>query len=190
MLLIFFMPKVALASDGNIVSEFNVACLDGAYTVDFSATGDVDTGWKKIENRSVYNDLDAYLSEIEKMFGANKLSEIVSFHKTVNGEDIFLSKYKSKGQFDTTTMMCMIMDFKRAEWTFPDSLMSVLEGKIIETKFSESIKNQEYSVGIWRTPKSTHPVTKISVNAYSHGTMQQMKIVAPGLQMVSSTILD
>lgn len=183
-------PNIAVAENDSSVNEFNAECLNGSSSVDFESNLKVGEEWTQIQDRSLYSDLNAFLQEIEKLSRDGMLSEVISYRKKVDGEFIFLSKYKFKGQFGTTSVLCMITDFSAADWTFPNDLMSVLDEKITKTQFSENIKDQEYSIGLWRTTKIAKPITRISVNAYSQKTKDQIEMVVPGLQMAATIILD
>jgi len=146
-----------------ILSEFERSCLNPEKAGLTSASDDASRGWTRV-GEDAHAGLQAYTDLVFTLL-ADKMGHSAHFKKTVNGRDFFLIRYSYDGLYGTTAYNCLISDFERDSWQYPNGLKNWLPGKVKLNALSSSEQVGQKAVGNWFAEDGLKPVSKIQLNA-------------------------
>lgn len=172
-------PVSAFANDvEQVVIEFEKNCI--------ANSEHVEGGWYQV-SKEYDPSLDTYYANIANLLG-DQIDSQSHFAKFINDRPVFLSRYRYTGQFGTTSNVCMISDFSRDSWKFPQGLETYLENKTIKTDHSVTIVENEKSVGHWRAHESMKPVSMITASAFGKDGPDHTASQFYGLQLTATRL--
>ena len=114
------------------------------------------------------------------------MQDIRHYGRFVGEDFVFLSRYQYGGQFGDVSEYCVVSNFTRNDWTFPDGLTEILDGKIVDIPFSVTTVNDEKTVGHWRVNDKLLPLSKITVSAFVKNGPDHIASQFYGLQLTAT----
>ncbi len=154
---ILAVPVNAQASEPDaVVNAFEAGC--------FSSQEQIADNWYPVAS-DFDPGLKTYYDNIANLLG----DKIVSHsHHAIFAEDrpIFLTRYQYIGHFGLSSQVCMVSDFSRDNWRFPEGLEAFLADKTIKTEHNVIVVESEKSVGHWRADESLRPISMITASAF------------------------
>ncbi len=146
-----------------IISEFERACLSPEKAGNTSASDDASRGWTPV-GKDAHDGLQAYTDLVFSLL-EDTMGHSAHFKKTVNGRDFYLIRYSYDGLYGMTAYNCLVSDFERDSWQYPNGLIDWLPGKVKINALSSSESDGRKAVGNWFTEDALKPVSKIQLNA-------------------------
>jgi len=145
-----------------IIAEFERSCLTPEKAGVTSTSDDMARGWTSV-GKDAHSGLQAYTDLVFTML-EDKIGHRSHFKKTVNGRDYYLIRYSYDGLYGLTAYNCLVSDFERDSWQFPNGLSGWLSGKVKINPLSSSELKGRKAVGNWVTEDALKPVSKIQLN--------------------------
>lgn len=174
-----FLPSIAHAVDADeLVKTFEQGCFNSVETVQedwYAIAADFDPSLK------------SYYGTISDLLG-DQITRAQHYAIFIDKRPVFLTRYHYEGQFGLSSDVCMVSDFSRDSWQFPQGLEAFLDGKTIATDHNVNISENEKSVGHWRAAKSLRPVTMIMASAYPKGGEHHEASKFYGVQLTATRL--